>query len=183
MNWVRQFVIIRVFSAIYVKIPFKHSGKKKNTFMKYKIIQHNWNNEAFAFLISDCFYEHVKAAQPISRNAADSKSYWHSVMKIWNLGLLLQALSKIGFLCIQSHFHVWVTQINPISNQKEASSQPPPNPCPDPDSCGLLTSPQGRSCKWTSAVVPLVGQWRAEPRGVACKLWANTWVVCKDEFI
>lgn len=99
-------------------------------------------------------------------------------MKIWNLGLLLQALSKIGFLCIQSHFHVWVTQINPISNQKEASSQPPPNPCPDPDSCGLLTSPQGRSCKWTSAVVPLVGQWRAEPRGVACKLWANTWVVC-----
>lgn len=29
MNWVRQFVIIRVFSAIYVEIPFKHSGKKK----------------------------------------------------------------------------------------------------------------------------------------------------------
>lgn len=35
-----------------------------------------------------------------------------------NLALLLKALLKIGFLCIQSGFQLEVTQINPIHNHK-----------------------------------------------------------------
>ena len=63
-------------------------------------------------------------------------------MKILNLGLLLQAPSEIGFLWVRSPFHLRVTQINPIPNQKEATSQPSPKACPDPDPSGLFTPPQ-----------------------------------------
>ena len=70
-------------------------------------------------------------------------------MNILNLGLPLQALSGIGFLWVWSPFHLRVTQINPILNQKGAPSNLvhrrvltliplvyPPHPPPSPFSEG-----------------------------------------------
>lgn len=104
----------------------------------------------------------------------------HTGFVLWkflNLGLLLQAPSSIGFLWVQSRFHLQVTQINPIPYQKEASSQSPPKAYPDPDPFGLFTPPQCGSCCRVCTVFPSVGQQRMQSCAVFFfqKPWANKW--------
>lgn len=132
------------------------------------------------------FYAHVKLSRQSQAEILKIKSHTGlALWKILNLGLLLQAPSRIGFLWVRSLIHLVVTQINPIPYKKEASSQTTPKARPDPVPFGLFTPPPWGSCCRVGTLVPTVGQQRMQSCAVlrSPEQTNECGSVCKDEFV